>query len=1379
MGTTIGGKDIATTGSNHQAVSPPAVSMIPPTPPAGPVPAPFPYLARSATASGTASALKAGGKPVLVKGSVMNLDPPANQPSQPTGGDVVTHAVKGKAVTTQGSGSTTAGGKPVCRTFDMVRMNVMTAQQAVAQQTVPLLKAAGLDMAGGKGGKGAGKDKKKKDAQAARRANKCTTKGHPVDVATGDVVDAAIDFSLPGAIPLVWKRSYSSARAGEKTALGKCGWVHSLDQWIERDGTSAILHDGDGVRLTFAEVEIPIAQDGVAPAPPRGSFHRGDRFTLTPERDGGFVVYEHDARLTRFFAPLAPKGRAVLRAIRDAYGHAIRLDYEDGVLARVTDTAGRQVVVKNDEKGRVVRVEVWAASPADTVSPPAELQLWVDYAYTPGGELERATDALGHADRFAYDGLHRMVQTTLKNGVSFAYEYDEDTGACVKTWGDGDLHLVDLDFDDEAGVTTTGGTNEPRRYFWNSHGLVVREETFGGDFALVREYDADQHLLSESNAAGETWRFERDARGRLVKRIDPAGNETTWEYDDALDLPIKRTAPCGLVTSYRHDGHGALIEITYPSGVRYTFDHDNQGRLAAVYGAEGRLAAFGYDAQLNLAWEESARGARTRYAYDALGRPVTRTDALGRTTRVTYDRLRRPVVVRFPDGTSTQAEYEPLGNLARFTDALGQVTAMEYAGTGVLAKLTQADGLEWRFVYDEEERLRRILNPRLEEYDFVYNGAGQVEQEKTFDGRILNYSHDKAGRLARIGYPDDTWREFSYDVLGNAVEERSPDGDIAYERDAVGRLKKAVLSEYNGKVVTEFERDPLGRVVAETQNGRVVRYEYDKLGRRAARVLPGGQTTRYHYDVAGALGGVEHDGHKVLVERDALGRETRKHVYQGQVDIQSSYDAMDRLVDQRVSAPAPAGGGAVTMLSQRRWSYDDNGRVRQVDDARWGSTFYDYDSIGQLVSAKRGRLHEVFEYDPTGSLRNILSRLDQVGHTPTWEIRPGNVLVRTPGAEYKNDARGRRVKRILRIPEANGKTREEITTYGWDCRDRLREVALPDGRRVLYTYDAFARRVRKEIIPAERRDYAAMVKLALAAGTDVLPKSRVVEFLWDGDVLAGELDPEEGARFFVHEPGTFVPLLQQEKGAVFTYVNDHLGTPKELVDQDGRVAWAAAHSAWGRVVEVQRDSQAKRAAESPFRLLGQYHDEETGLCYTRFRYFDAALGRWLSSDPIGLLGGSNLNGFNRGPTKDSDPLGLACEPVVKRNGKDVAVYDSETGALVGMGEIDAEGNLKLAIYTKEADTKLRGKDVFNAIVKKYAGDGDEVAGVKGLWYGGDNLKSLNDGIARGESPEVAAKNTFTGKMADRAGFPNSAVDYDNSVRNPDGSFSKAEVWFKK
>ncbi|MCA9623309.1 MAG: RHS domain-containing protein, partial [Myxococcales bacterium] len=106
------------------------------------------------------------------------------------------------------------------------------------------------------------------------------------------------------------------------------------------------------------------------------------------------------------------------------------------------------------------------------------------------------------------------------------------------------------------------------------------------------------------------------------------------------------------------------------------------------------------------------------------------------------------------------------------------------------------------------------------------------------------------------------------------------------------------------------------------------------------------------------------------------------------------------------------------------------------------------------------------------------------------------------------------------------------------------------------------------------------------------------------------------------------------------------GMPKELVDGRGRVAWAAAHSAWGRVVEVQRDAGAADVA-SPFRLLGQYGDEETGLCYTRFRYFDAEAGRWCSPDPLGVDGGTNPGAWDGSTTSHQDPFGLCSKKIYR------------------------------------------------------------------------------------------------------------------------------------
>ncbi|WP_437297527.1 PAAR-like domain-containing protein [Sorangium sp. So ce426] len=1105
---------------------------------------------------------------------------------------------------------------------------------------------------GGGGGGGGGRSHKgaKAGKSSSPPVDQCTTEGHPVDVTDGAVVDAATDLSVPGMIPLVWARHYRSSRCSERDAALGPGWAFSYDQWIEEGEQVLALRDGEGRWIWFERVE-----------PGETMFHRRERIELHRGGAREYRVVELGSRQVRVFAAEEGSARALLRAIRDVHGNEIRLDYEGERLVRVVDTAGRELKVRWKD-GRITRLELWAER---------RLGQWVDYRYDRAGCLIAAVDAVGGVEAYEVDVRHRMTAATLKNGERFWYAYEDHHGhRCRRTGGRGGLHEVELRRDARAKTTEVRG-EEPRVYTWNADGLVTRAALPDGTVLWERAYDEDALLVAEANGAGEGVQRWYDARGNVIRELDALGNETQWEREG--DLVVREISPEGLLTQVVRDARGEVSAVLFPTGAAYSYARDERGRVTGVYGhgggQEGLLLGYEHDAQHNVIAETDARGARTAYAHDGMGRSVSRTDALGRITRVAYDPMGRPIRVERPDGTRTVAAYDRMGNPARLVDALGQTTQLGYEGTGVLTQIVEPDGCVWRFAYTHKERLRAVTNPKGERYVFHYDAAGRVAQEDTFDGRTLRYGYRSSGRLGRIEQAaDGTWRDLFYDRAGNLTADETPDDVIRYARDRMGRLLGAVLEEPSGlPVQTWFERDRFGHVVCERQGDKAVRFGYDARGRRIERVMPDGARTRYAYDALDALSAIEHDGHRLRIERDALGREVQRtsgkigEDSETAIAVRSTYDAMDRLIEQRATAPAP---GVPKVLVARQWLYDARGRVERIDDARWGATAYRYDRVDRLLSAQRGDVREVFAYDPAGSITRMLDELagkDDLGllapapqaqdwMQPSWTIERGGVLRKTETAAYEIDARGRRTAKVdlahyrENHPGGGAATEQDMTRYVWDCRDRLREVRLPDGTRVVMIYDAFGRRVRKEVI-----------------GTAAVDLPRVAEFVWDGDVLAADIGRERGARTFVHAPGTFVPLLQQQDGSVLTYVNDHLGTPKELLDPRGLVAWAAAHSAWGKVVEVQRDPISvlnhRTTIESPFRLLGQYADEETGLCYTRFRFFDPEIGGWCSPDPLGIQGGRNLFSIDGSPTNVVDPLGLTTD--VYRGGDSLEVKSGE------------------------------------------------------------------------------------------------------------------------
>ena len=138
-----------------------------------------------------------------------------------------------------------------------------------------------------------------------------------------------------------------------------------------------------------------------------------------------------------------------------------------------------------------------------------------------------------------------------------------------------------------------------------------------------------------------------------------------------------------------------------------------------------------------------------------------------------------------------------------------------------------------------------------------------------------------------------------------------------------------------------------------------------------------------------------------------------------------------------------------------------------------------------------------------------------------------------------------------------------------------------------------------------------------------------------------DLGPDLGAK--ARTPDEPAPLTAR----VYYLHNNINGAPEEMTDARGTLVWQARYAVWGNTVaehwhrEHRPDPSGLSAHPLPqnLRMQGQYADQETGLCYNTFRYYDPDIGRFISQDPIGLAGGMNLYQYAPNPISWIDPWG--------------------------------------------------------------------------------------------------------------------------------------------
>ncbi|MDI3288314.1 RHS repeat-associated core domain-containing protein [Polyangium sp. 15x6] len=1137
--------------------------------------------------------------------------------------------------------------------------------------------SGGSGSGSGEGGAGDGKDAR--GAPDYQKYPECGYASHPVDVVTGRAFTHPItDLELPGPLPLAFQRMYSSKMAARDAGLGY-GWGHTFGWEIEVGRRRITVWNEQGIAVDF-----PMIEAGREVIGPWG-------WLLRREQEG-FSLDADDGVWRRFSPASAGSKRHRLAAIEDRNHNRIALTYRDGALVEIVDSAGRTLRVHTTPEGRIASLEVKNALVGGR---------WVafaTYTYDEHGDLIAARDADGFASRYAYDDEHRLTADTDRTGLTFHFVYDHE-GRCIESWGDypgkrdpslcdglperladdktraKGIHHCRFDYQ-PGGYSEVADSTQVRRFFGNEHGTL--DKRVEGSAVTTATYRADGHIVSRTDPLGATTVFERDARGRLLGVKDPLGRVTALERD-GNGLPIAVTDPAGGVTRIERDPRGNVLLVTDAAGGVSSYRHDDRGLLTEAVSPTGARTQYAYDAQGNLVAATMANGGVFRFVYDALGRRLSYTDPLGAETRYAYSERGDLVMVRDAAGGVTRYGYDGEGHLTRVVEPKGHVIELVWGGYHKLCQRTDANGNVVRLRYNLEGELVEVHNERGEVHRLTYSTSGLLTGETTFDGRVLRYrsdlggrvvkiengarevtgmEYDLAGKLVKRSLHDGSVEEYAYDLLGNLVAVTGPAGEFRFARDALGQVVREAQvvggKEHWVESLFDGEGERIGR---KTSLGHTEAVTRGALGERARTVLDGGQV-------------VEH-------QADILGRETARALSGGGW-LQSQYDAMGRVIRRRAGGavvepwgragePEWLGARPEGLTVDTAYRYDESGELLESWDRAKGPTRYEYDPVGQLLAMVPEKARaELFRYDTAGNLH-------EAGEGAGERVYGrGNRLLRKGDTEYRWDDDGRLVEKRWRDGTSG---REELWRYAWNGAGLLQEVERPDGLRVEFGYDPFARRVSKRVTRAGalRRERVAVSE---------------TRFVWDGEVLVHEIearaqaggDPVVEERTYWFEDDGFAPVAHKERrhddvgrerGGWFHYVNDPIGTPERLIGSDGAVACELRRSAWGETEEAPGGKASTR-----IRFQGQYEDEETGLRYNRFRYYDAGSGRFVSADPIGLLGGFNGHAYVPSPITDIDPLGLKKSRSIRNAQQELR----DLGALSGRSRSDIEKELKSRGY---------------------------------------------------------------------------------------------------
>lgn len=833
----------------------------------------------------------------------------------------------------------------------------------------------------------------------------------------------------------------------------------------------------------------------------------------------------------------------------------------------------------------------------------------------------------------AFDDSQTRIQTS--------FEYMNGSGRTVmtKTQAEpGEAKQLVVGDDDTISVSLVDTSEmEPTQLRWIGNGRTVFNnkgkpvKQYEPYFSVTPAYEHDEALVE----TGVTPIIYYDSIGRVVKTLFPDGTfsriehhswkQVTYDQNDTVEESqwytdrIDRLVDAALLAegkspeaeelaaqkSSKHYATPLVVHKGTMSEKVLTIAHNKNEDTTDRF----HISVVCSDIEGNVLEITDDRGNTVmQYAYSMTGEPAYQ-NSMDSGERWTLSNVANQPIVKW-DSKDQRLDLE--------YDVLHRMVQMKVTGPDLNHLFEVRE-------YGEGMPNDKALNARgkvINHYDsagkqsFVYDQKGNVLQlERTFAMDYKNTVDWNVADRSLLLEAETFVTSNIYDALGRTVSSELPDGTIvkpSYNRRNLLNTVKTDESGIETTIVGEISYNEQGKRLKVTfGNGVFTHYTYDLLNFRLLRIQTQKdngkllQDLNYTYDPVGNIMEIEDrciptiffDNYvvepKTTYTYDAtyqlIKAEGREHAGQ-QIDFGSNDNHTDIPFLKEYNAHDP--------MSWRNYTQS-----------------YVYDGVGNLLEMKHAT------NDPN---RNWIR--DYVYAINNNRLEETSVSGNT--YTYLHDAHGC----IIDMPH--------LQVMEWNFKDELHAVStqrVNSGTPEItyFVYDSEGNRVRK------------VTENQAQEGADPTQKEQRY-YLGAYEVFRKNSSGLERRTVRISDEASTVAMIDKRNDVndgtdprTLRYqLSNHQNSSALELDENAVVINYEEYHPFG-TTSYQAVNKSIKAAAKRYRYTGMERDDESGLSYHTARYYISWLGRWLSSDPIGIKGGLNLYAYvNNNPANLSDPSGL-------------------------------------------------------------------------------------------------------------------------------------------